>query len=537
MQPRRLPPAAPVLAAAAVLTVACAGPAAAQEWDRQLWDPAGPVEGQIDVPLPCGGAMAFLRVPTPVEPENPLADHEIRIGGSDPETGYLDYIRTVHLRGAFSDGDVVYFYLAKYETTRDQWAAVMGPDCPQPSRGGSRPQGGVAWFDALDFTRRLTEWLRAEAPDALPVADGVPGHVRLPTEVEWEYAARGGSAVDLADFRSDLPPMETGIQDYAWYAGRASAGGAYRPIGMKRPNPLGLHDMLGGVEEVVLEPFRLNNLGRPHGQVGGFVTRGGSIETEAPELRTSLRQEWPFFDATTGRATAFDRFGVRPVISAPVNTSLPTTTRIRETWIDESRAEATGDPLAVLDELLARETDQRMRNELALVRSEFVDDRRERDESAARAMRLSLLNGAVVMRWLRQEVTAQRRLEAAIAGARVIADGSRRRVEETEGAERARNEGFLTQVEESIRLNEANLERTRLNVEVAASAYLTALVELAEGPAEGEVRNQANLLTIELADREQDRLAPSVDRFVQNIAERKADRTLSREAMIEQAVR
>ena len=99
------------------------------------------------------------------------------------------------------------------------------------------------------------------------------GFARLPTEVEWEFAARGGTAVSQADFSERVFPMTEGIVRYVWFAGAESANGKAQFIGLLKPNPLRLHDMLGNIDEMVFEPFRLNRLNRLHGQAGGYVVR------------------------------------------------------------------------------------------------------------------------------------------------------------------------------------------------------------------------------------------------------------------------
>ncbi|MFC3117682.1 SUMF1/EgtB/PvdO family nonheme iron enzyme [Jhaorihella thermophila] len=80
-----------------------------------------------------------------------------------------------------------------------QWRALHG-DCLDPNRRDRVAKGGLSWFDAVDAARRYSEWLLNHARDRLPSSDGQPGFVRLPTEEEWEFAARGGARVDAARF-------------------------------------------------------------------------------------------------------------------------------------------------------------------------------------------------------------------------------------------------------------------------------------------------------------------------------------------------
>jgi len=339
--------------------------------------------------------------------------------------------------------------------------------------------------------------------------------------------------------RGALPPMAGALSDYAWFQGRQSANGAYRPIGLKRPNPIGLHELFGSVEEIVLDPFRLNNLGRLHGQVGGFVTRGGSIETPASELRSALRAEWPFFDATNGSATAFTSFGLRPVISAPVNVSLGQTTKIRDLWQERASADPTAaaEPLAVLDDLAERETDKRLLEQLAFVRSEILADRRTREEAATRALRLSILNGAVIMRWLRQEHGAVRRLTTVIQTLNRIQEDQRRHVAEIDEPDvKAHRQGEIGQRERQLAQQRDLLARSQSNFELAASTYLAALIDIDENHSNERVRDEASRLIVELDERGQARLAPAVERFVTNIERRDDAPTLSRDAMLSHAL-
>src|SRR5690606_2360169 len=152
-----------------------------------------------------------------------------------------------------------------------QYQALTEATCTTPKNTLVVPQTEISWMDAIRVSDLYNQWLRDNAADKLPKEDGLAGFVRLPTEIEWEYAARGGSSLSSAEFRDVRYPMRGGMNDYEGYAGSQSSNGAVQLMGRLEPNPLGLHDILGNVDEMILEPFRLNKLDRQHGQAGGFV--------------------------------------------------------------------------------------------------------------------------------------------------------------------------------------------------------------------------------------------------------------------------
>jgi formylglycine-generating enzyme required for sulfatase activity len=120
------------------------------------------------------------------------------------------------------------FYLGVYEVTQQQWKDVMG-DNPSYYQGDDNPVETVSWEDVQEFIKRLNQ---------------KEGHsrYRLPTEAEWEYAARAGSTSTYY-FGEEMSQLD----DYAWYYDNSE--NTSHPVGQKRPNAWGLHDILGNVGE------------------------------------------------------------------------------------------------------------------------------------------------------------------------------------------------------------------------------------------------------------------------------------------------
>ena len=152
------------------------------------------------------------------------------------------------------------FWIGKYTVTQGQWQKVMGNNPSGFKKGDNYPVETVSWDDAKEFIRKL---------------NGKSGYTfRLPTEAEWEYAARSGGKAEKYAGGNDIDAV-------AWYV--ANSGRSTHPVGTKAPNGLGIYDMSGNVwqwceDKYDAEAYKKHQRNNPISSSGGSlkVLRGGS---------------------------------------------------------------------------------------------------------------------------------------------------------------------------------------------------------------------------------------------------------------------
>jgi formylglycine-generating enzyme required for sulfatase activity len=167
------------------------------------------------------------------------------------------------------------FYLGQTPVTQEQWVAVMGEGSnPSNFKGRTNPVECVSWEDAQLFIQKLNE------------KEG--GHkYRLPTEAEWEHAARAGSKTEW--FFGDDPAV---LGQYAWFDKNSKE--TTHPVGEKKPNPWGLYDIYGNVSEWVADwkdDYQAGAVTDPTGPASGSgrVSRGGCWLYPAEDCRSADR--------------------------------------------------------------------------------------------------------------------------------------------------------------------------------------------------------------------------------------------------------
>jgi formylglycine-generating enzyme required for sulfatase activity len=204
----------------------------------------------------------------------PIAEGKFTMGSAD-----LKHAHPVEIRVAFR--------MAKYEVPQNLWEGVLGAN-PSKWKGKRNSVEMLSFQDALDFCAKATTMMRqAKLIEETQV-------IRLPSEAEWEYAARAGTPTKYS-FGDD----EKDLGAYAWYTGNAA--GNDPPVGAKKPNPWNLYDVHGYLWEWCADVWHDTYEGAPAdgsawtagGDSKRRVLRGGSWKDPAASLTSSFRRGEP----------------------------------------------------------------------------------------------------------------------------------------------------------------------------------------------------------------------------------------------------
>ncbi len=168
------------------------------------------------------------------------------------------------------------YYIGETEVTQELWLAVMGSN-PSNFKGYSNPVECVSWNNCQDFVRKLNSYTGE--------------HFRLPTEAEWEFAARGGNKSKGYQYSGS-----NNLKKVAWY--HNNSGSKTHPVATKTPNELGIYDMSGNVAEWCQDWYSYYNISaqtNPTGPGSGSdrVDRGGSWVSGTRFCRSADRSYYP----------------------------------------------------------------------------------------------------------------------------------------------------------------------------------------------------------------------------------------------------
>jgi len=213
------------------------------------------------------------------------------------------------------------FNLGKFEVTQKEWTAIMGSN-PSTFKGDNLPVEQVTWFDAVEYCNKLSQ--NEGLTPAYTISDRTPAAgypitaatvtwnrnangYRLPTEAEWEYAARGGNGSP----NNYTYAGSNTVDEVAWYDG--NSGSRTHDVGTKKPNGLGLYDMSGNVWEWCWDWYETYASGAQNNPIGASsgsarVIRGGSWGNSAQGVRSALRYGY----APTNRDSALGFRVLRP---------------------------------------------------------------------------------------------------------------------------------------------------------------------------------------------------------------------------------
>jgi formylglycine-generating enzyme required for sulfatase activity/serine/threonine protein kinase len=215
------------------------------------------------------------------------------------------------------------FYLGVHEVTNAQWKLVMGVEPPSRWKDDNRPVEQVTWEEADTFCRRLSE----REPERT-----ARRKYRLPTEAEWEYACRAGTTTRFS-FGND----EAALVAHAWVPGNAN--GHTHPVGQKKANAWGLHDMHGNVWEWCNDSQGSNSVApavdhRAPLKGSVRISRGGSWASDCERCRAAYRQK-------TVASSRWDHLGLRvALMSSGSNSAIPNDPNLLRT---DSNKRATAD--------------------------------------------------------------------------------------------------------------------------------------------------------------------------------------------------
>ena len=313
-----------------------------------------PDPDDVIVSLPCDLKMAFRKVYTSTGTDK-LQDNTFVAGNaSDSSLSQGAHLR--HIQGGFKDDKGYYYLVSKYELLKFQVEAIRNNGvCPKITPKNRIPITNISYFDAQDIARQMTLYIQGlgGTKNTLLQQDSF---VRMLTDAEWEFAARGGLNVTKEQFSESIPAFNGDeLRDIAWYQGPQSSNGRVQLPGLKKPNPLKIYDMLGNVQEMVNDFFNPVKEQRISGQVGGICVRGGSFLTPAQRMSSALRIEKPLINPINHKEAKSLDMGTRfTLASTAVFNDVDEVKQLNKEYSNEEHSNEESPSLSMFDSFLLK---------------------------------------------------------------------------------------------------------------------------------------------------------------------------------------
>lgn len=291
----------------------------------------------VSIKLPDDSEMRFHAVYLGIDGDKDslFASKRIIIGSNENTPTYKNRRVETALAGAFigkreNAGKLDWlYYLGETEVQRSQWNSVLrwmdqqeGKTTPQGDyykieRQPNLPITSITLAETYRFIDALNMWMLQQQKDSLPALGGAWAFCRLPTEAEWEFAARGGIEEKDPDVFNRRHPYGNDLGKYEW--NRSNSNGRMRDCGSSnlQPNKIGLRDMLGNAEELTSSLFGPEY---QQGRFGQFAVRGNYCSDSPDKFSVSHRTEFTPYEID-GTLRRDERVGFRLALSTSISGS------------------------------------------------------------------------------------------------------------------------------------------------------------------------------------------------------------------------